>query len=78
MLADNQGMTTPNHAMIESLQAPNATMPREQRGYGRRLTVVWAAAVNFIVPFGYQDGNEFHYGAPPASPDQPEKCANCE
>lgn len=33
----------------------------------QRIVAVWQAAINFLVPIGYEDESGFHYGEPPAA-----------
>lgn len=35
----------------------------------KRITAVWGAAMDFLIPVGYQDDSGFHYGEPTAPVD---------
>jgi hypothetical protein len=41
--------------------------PAARSGVWTRLAVTWHAAVNYLVPIGYEDESGFHYGKIPAS-----------
>jgi hypothetical protein len=45
----------------------NARIPATvRRGTRARITILWQAAANFVVPTGYEDNAGFHYGEKPA------------
>jgi hypothetical protein len=37
-------------------------VPTARQGTWTRLAVTWQAAVNFLVPIGYEDESGFHHG----------------
>ena len=41
--------------------------PAARSGVWTRMAVTWHAAVNYLVPIGYEDETGFHYGEMPAS-----------
>ena len=42
-----------------------AVVPVAQPGYLTRIVATWHAAINFLVPIGYEDETGFHYGEMP-------------
>jgi hypothetical protein len=40
-------------------------VPAARSGGWTRLTIVWHAAINYLVPIGYEDETGFHYGEMP-------------
>jgi len=67
-------MTTLSHAQtsVAAEWAPPSNgltrdVPAAQTGHRTRLAVAWRAAINYLVPVGYEDDTGFHYGERPES-----------
>ncbi len=58
-------MTIVNQLLVHEDRTDNPEASCETPGCSMRIAVSWNAAVNFIVPMGYEDGSGFHYGTPP-------------
>jgi hypothetical protein len=46
---------------------PALSVPAPRPKRWTRIAVAWHAAVNYLVPIGYEDEAGFHYGAKPKS-----------
>jgi len=57
-------MTMLSQLLIEHAPVDVLAMPRGRSAEMKRIKVNWDAAVNFVVPLGYEDEAGFHYGKP--------------
>ena len=62
-------MTTASHALERDAQAGRPGTFHERPGFAKRMAASWNAAVNHLVPLGYEDENGFHYGRQSAPHD---------
>ena len=68
---------------LPSPAGDRAVAPSEKSGIVTKIIAKWEAAVNFIVPVGFEDPSGFHFGEPAgdsritsAAYDRP--CEDCE
>jgi len=67
-------MTTVRHTdggvpahWLSSSDASGPIVPAARPGSWTRLAVTWHAAINYLMPIGYEDETGYHYGEMPVS-----------
>jgi hypothetical protein len=60
-------MATASHIVRRMVESqPRTMLPKAVSGGWHRIMARWESAIDFLVPFGYEDQTGFHYGEVPA------------